>query len=477
MLERREALLDAAPAADPGRNALRELVEWSYDLLHADEKTVLQQLAVHRGGASLASLVAVAGAQGLDEATVAYLVAALVDKSIVFASFTDGTARYDLLDTVREYVLDRLAESGGLIAARAAHAGYFAALADDARVELRGPGWLRCERRLQAENDNLWTALAYAREEKDALVASRLGALGLHFALGEHVSEGRRFLELALATSGDDAPPERRVEQLAILSYLATEELDLEPALAVGEEALALAATVDAPRELGLAQLVIALALAHAGRAEEANRLAREALATLEAAGDHWGAAVGGIFRATGAAAADDVATVTEMTAVIHRHADAIDYDAFRVPGLLLEAWAADRSEDRATAIDAYRRALDLATRVGFRDHAAFALAALGSIALASGHLQEAEELERQALATAETQATWAAAHARVQLARIATAGGDVAEATRLYREVLEWAQGERPHEARESLFLALGGSPGAAAELGLAGLGETALT
>jgi predicted ATPase/DNA-binding SARP family transcriptional activator len=477
MLERREALLGAATAADPGQTALRELVEWSYDLLHADEKTVLQQLAVHRGGASLASLVAVAAQQGLEEPTVAYLVAALVDKSIVFASFADGTARYDLLDTVREYVLDRLAEGGGLVAARAAHAGYFAALADEARVELRGPEWLRCERRLQAENDNLWTALAYAREKKDAPVAARLGALGLHFALGEHVSEGRRFLELALATSGDDAPPERRVEQLAILSYLATEELDLEPALAVGEEALALAATVDAPRELGLAQLVVALAVTHAGRAEEANALAREALATLETAGDNWGAAVGGIFRASGAAAADDVATVAEMTAVIQRHADAIDYDAFRVPGLLLEAWAAERGEERAAAIDAYRRALDLSTRVGFRDHAAFALAALGSIALASGDLQEAEELERQALATAETQATWAAAHARVQLARIATAAGDAAEAARLYRELLEWAKGERPHEARESLFLALGGSPGTAAELGLAGLGETALT
>ena len=162
ILERRAALLRDSPASDPSRTALQELVDWSYDLLHGDEKTLLQQLAVHRGGASLASLAAVAATRGLNEATVAYLVSALVDKSIVSASFAGGVARYDMLDTVREYVLERLAESGGLAAARGAHAEYFAALAEEARVELRGPEWLRWQRRLELENDNLWAALAYA---------------------------------------------------------------------------------------------------------------------------------------------------------------------------------------------------------------------------------------------------------------------------------------------------------------------------
>ena len=201
ILERRAALLRDSPASDPARTALQGLVEWSYDLLHGDEKTLLQQLAVHRGGASLPSLVALAARHGLNEATVAYLVAALVDKSIVSASFTGGAARYDMLDTVREYVLERLAESGGLAAARGAHAEYFAALADEARVELRGPEWLRWERRLELENDNLWAALAYARDAPDPAVAVRLGTLGWYFALADRVSEGRRFLELALSAT------------------------------------------------------------------------------------------------------------------------------------------------------------------------------------------------------------------------------------------------------------------------------------
>ena len=252
ILERRAALLRDGPASDPARTALQGLVEWSYDLLHGDEKTLLQQLAVHRGGASLPSLVAVAATHGLNEATVAYLVAALVDKSIVSASFPGGAARYDMLDTVREYVLERLAESGGLAAARGAHAEYFAALAEEARVELRGPEWLRWERRLELENDNLWAALAYARDAPDPAVAVRLGTLGWYFALAERVSEGRRFLELALSATDDDAPVELRIELLADLCYLATEELDLDAALAAGERALSLAASAAAPRQRGL---------------------------------------------------------------------------------------------------------------------------------------------------------------------------------------------------------------------------------
>jgi len=478
ILERREALLHDSPAADPSRTALRELVEWSYDLLHGDEKTLLQQLAVHRGGASLASLVATAATHGLNEATVAYLIAALVDKSIVFASFSGGDARYDMLDTVREYVLGRLADGGSLAAARHAHAEYFAALALEARVELQGPEWLRWERRLQVENDNFWAALAYAHEAPDPALAARLGALGWYFGLTDRVSEGRRFLELARSVTREDAPAELQIESLAVLCYFATEELDLDAAVAAGECALALAETVDAPRELGLAQVTLAQALAQSGDEQRADAMAQAASATLEAAGDNWGAAASGIIRAAGAARVGDVDTVAEMAAAVRRHSDAIDYDAFRVPCLLLEAWVAERCDERAAAAEAYRRALELAGRIGFGDHAAFALAGLGSNALAGGDLRQAEELQRQALATAEAaRASWAAAHARVQLARIAVAAGDAAAAERLYQQVLEWSRTERPHEARESLVLALAGSPATAAELGLAELGETALT
>ena len=473
ILERRAALLRDVPDADPSHTALQELVEWSYDLLHGDEKTLLQQLAVHRGGASLPSLAAVAATRGLNEATVAYLIAALVDKSIVSASFADDAARYGMLDTVRTYVLERLAESGGLAPARGAHAEYFAALAEEARVALRGPEWLSWQRRLELENDNLWAALAYARDAPDPGIAIRLGTLGWYFALAERVSDGRRFLELALSATRDDAPVELLIELLASLCFLATEELDLDRAREVGERALALAAPATAATQRGLAELTLALALAQSGD-ERADAMAQDACATLEAAGDDWGAAASGLIRANGAARVGDVGTVAAMAATILRHSNAIEYDAFRVPGLLLEAWVAERRGDGTASVDGYRHALELAARIGFGDHAAFALSALGSSALANGDLHEAEELQRQALATAEAdQATWVAAYARVQLGRIAGASGDADGAERLYREVLEWSQMERARQSRESLFVALAGSPAAAALLGLAELAE----
>ena len=91
------------------------------------------------------------------------------------------------------------------------------------------------------------------------------------------------------------------------------------------------------------------------------------------------------------------------------------------------------------------------------------------------GDLRAAEELQRQALAAAEAaQAPWVAAQARVHLARIAAASGNADEADRLYREVLEWSTMQRPHQARESLFVALAGNPATAAERGLAEIAQS---
>jgi tetratricopeptide (TPR) repeat protein len=341
-------------------------------------------------------------------------------------------------------------------------------------VQLRGREWLHWQSRLAPENDNFWAALAYARDAPDPGVALRLGTLAWYFGLAGRVSEGRRFLDLALAAARADAPVELWIELLAGLCYLATEELDVDVALTAGERAVALAATAVAPRELGLARLTLALALAQSGTPERADAMARSASATLEAAGDDWGVAAASIIRAAAAARDGDVATVAAMAAAIRRHADAIGYDAFRVPGLLLEAWVAERRQDRGAAIEGYRRALELAGRVGFGEHAAFALAGLGSIALASGDAHEAEELQRQALATAEAaQAPFSAAHAGLQLARIAAGRGDARAAEGEYRQVLERLQTQGPRQAREILFVALADDPATAALLGLAELAD----
>ena len=470
---RRPLFVEARDRRAVPQRYLRTVVAWSHDLLHADEKVLLHQLAVFRGGAALSAVVAIAGRGQLDAAKVTQLLGALVDKSILTASFPDGAARYDLLDTVREYALEQMAKASSLRAAQLGHAEYFATVADAARTELRGPDWLACTRRLELEHDNLWAALAYARDAPDPAIAVRLGAgLGWYFALAERVSEGRSFLEAGLAAASDDAPVGKRIELLAFLCYLATEELDLDAAIDAGERALAAAAAGPAPSESALARVALSLALAHSGDHERAAALAEEARAGYGAAGDHWGVAVSSLVRAQGAVHAGDISTVASMTAEILRHSEAIGYDVFVVPTMLIEAWIAEQRNEPGAAEDAYRRALELAGRIGFAGHVSFALAQLGSIALARGDTRQAEELCRQALVTTEAaSASWLAAHARVQLAQALEAAGDADTAETLYRSVIEWSQTPRPRQARETLVVGLGGSPAAAALRDLARL------
>ncbi len=175
-------------------------MEWSYDLLHGDEKTLLQQLAVHRGGASLASLVAVAATHGLNEATVAYLVSALVDKSIVSAVVRGRRrpvrhARHRPRVRARASRRERRARRRARRPRRILRGTRRRGARRAARAGMAGAG----RRRLELENDNLWAALAYARDAPDP--ASRLGSArsGGTSRWRERVSEGRRFLDLVLS--------------------------------------------------------------------------------------------------------------------------------------------------------------------------------------------------------------------------------------------------------------------------------------
>ena len=471
LVRRRLELLRERPASDASRAALGTLVEWSYDLLHEDEKTLLHHVAVHRGGAPLPALVEAGADHGLAEMTVVELLGTLVDKSIVTVSFPSADARYDVLDTVRDYALERLAEGGGLAATRGVHAEYFATLADAAHGALRGPEWRAWIGRLELERDNLWAALTCAHEASEAGIAGRLGTFAWYFTLAERVSEGRRFVELALASTSEDAPAPLRLELEGFLCYFATEELDLGTAIEIGEHALA--ATESLPPQAALVEGALALARAESGDSERAAELAEQAHARLQPTGDDWGIAATSLLRAEVAALTGNVSVVAAMAAQAHRHAGAMEFDAFQVPALLLEAWVAEQQSDEDTAADAYERAFAFASQAGFADHAAFALAGLGWVAFVGADLRKAEELERRALAAAEAaRSPWAAAHARVRLGRVLAAAGDADSAETLYRSVIEWSDRQRPHEARESLFLALGGDPGSAARSGLDDLG-----
>ncbi|MFD4572677.1 BTAD domain-containing putative transcriptional regulator [Streptomyces sp. NPDC058417] len=151
----------------PRQQTLRAVVDWSWDLLDADERAVLGHLSVFARGCDLAAAEAVCGPAALEA------VGSLVDKSLVVAAPTaDGAMRYRLLETVAEYAAERLDASGARPAAERAHLTYYRELARTTEPSLRGAGQLAAIARYQLEYENLRTALrraVAARDEQEAL--------------------------------------------------------------------------------------------------------------------------------------------------------------------------------------------------------------------------------------------------------------------------------------------------------------------
>ncbi|MBO3748928.1 winged helix-turn-helix domain-containing protein [Streptosporangiaceae bacterium NEAU-GS5] len=193
---------------------LRAVVAWSWDLLDDDERRLAERLAVFPAGCTLDTAERFGGT--LD------LLAALVDKSLV--QVVDGP-RYRMLETIREYGLTRLAESGELEAARAAHAAYFLELAETAEPHLRTRDQLEWIARLSAEHDNLLGALHNAARAEDAETAIRLAAaLSLFWMISGRQVESLAWFQVAISVPGEAPEPGRTIVTLFNLVGQALEE-------------------------------------------------------------------------------------------------------------------------------------------------------------------------------------------------------------------------------------------------------------
>ncbi|WP_214108677.1 BTAD domain-containing putative transcriptional regulator [Acrocarpospora catenulata] len=172
---------------------LRAVVAWSWDLLDAPERRLVERLAVFPAGFTVAAAERLGGS--LD------LLAALVDKSLLEA--VEGP-RYRMLETIREYGLERLAERGELAEVRAAHAAYYLELAEEAEPRLRGREQLDWIAVLDAEHPNLLAALHFAAAQGDAATAVRLGAaLSMFWIIRGRRPEAVGWLRLALDVPGE----------------------------------------------------------------------------------------------------------------------------------------------------------------------------------------------------------------------------------------------------------------------------------
>lgn len=259
--------------ADPRQQTLRATIAWSYELLSQDEQQLFARLAVFAGGCTLETAEEIAGAD-LDT------LQSLVDKNLVGHT----GERFWMLETIREYASERLAETDEADLSRERHAGHFLALAEEAEPQLRGtPGeWLE---RLEHELDNLRAAAEQLESSGDGERALRLAAaLWKFWNMRGYLAEGARQVERALAADG--RPTTTRADALAGAAALAVGIGDVKMAKLRAEEALALHGRLRNDWGVAYAVLLLGLVATEESDFEAARRLMDESAQRFRDVGD-----------------------------------------------------------------------------------------------------------------------------------------------------------------------------------------------
>jgi predicted ATPase/DNA-binding SARP family transcriptional activator len=219
--------------AEPRHRTLHAVVEWSYRLLDDDERRLFARLSVFAGRFELGWAEELA-ADLHPPATTATIVAALVDKSLL----SQESGRYRMLETLRAYGIERLAEQDELEHVRDRHAALVVAIADDPHRQFGGGS--TAAQLVGATMEQFRTAMEWSADRGDAQTALRIAAaLNLRWHGPGQYLVGRRWLQLKVH-GGGDVSPVVRARALSGLTLLAAHHGDLDAATAAGEEAAAL---------------------------------------------------------------------------------------------------------------------------------------------------------------------------------------------------------------------------------------------
>jgi predicted ATPase len=389
---------------------LRDAIEWSYNLLDETGKAVFQRLGVFVRGTTLdAAEAVVGGSLALEFGEVLDGIAQLVDNSLVRQSEgADGEPRFWMLETIREYALDRLAESGELDAVRDRHLERYLALAQTAEPELTRAGQAGWLERLTEENDNIRAALNWSFESgKVELGLQVAGALVRFWSIRGLMTEGRRWLVDALAVSAG-VDPQVLARAYFAAGFAALGQGDYVQAKAFFEESLELARQCGDLRVEAQSLQQIGWIVMTRGHYEEdhgarSEQLATRALELAQQIGDR-----------------------------------AVQSGALNILGeLAAEGGDLDRQREL------YEQSLALRRELGDRRLIANSVLTLGSVELTNGGYERATELLREGLTLAkELQDTWSMSLALINLGRVALQnGGGTAEAVGLFRDALELAK------------------------------------
>jgi predicted ATPase/class 3 adenylate cyclase/DNA-binding CsgD family transcriptional regulator len=285
--DRFRLLTGGARTAVRRQQTLQASVDWSHALLTEPERVLFRRLAVFMGGFDLEAARAVGGSGEVQPYQVLDLLALLVDKSLVVAENTSGRTRYRLLETVRQYALEKLGESGEANTVRSRHRDHYTAMA--ALLDAPAPaGHKRRLEQAEIEIDNLRAAFAWCNENSDTEGALALASsLQPLWVVRGRIQEGLAWIAAVLTDDVHkrEIAPAVRARMLADKTILAA-VVGAEPNVDQAEEALAIARNVDDPALL--ARALTACGSVSAFSPEVARPYINEAIELARTIGDRW---------------------------------------------------------------------------------------------------------------------------------------------------------------------------------------------
>ena len=246
-LDKRLKVLTGGNRDLPARQqTLRAAIEWSHDLLRADEQALFARLAVFSGGCTFEAAEAVCDASGDLALDVLDGLDSLTQKSLLRPEEgADGEPRFTMLETIREFGLERLDATGDAETMRRTHVDYFLLLAEEAEPQLRSPDQIIWLNRLGTEHDNFRSALGWLEHGGGLETRLRLvAALWRFWWMRGHLTEGRGWLDRAL-DEADGLPPAVLAKALSGAGILAESQGDYEPAILLHEKALGLWSSIE----------------------------------------------------------------------------------------------------------------------------------------------------------------------------------------------------------------------------------------
>ncbi len=470
--DRFRLLTGGARTAVRRQQTLRASVDWSHALLTEPERVLFRRLAVFQGGFDLDAAQTVAGGGDVQRYHVLDQLTLLVDKSLVVADDSRDRTRYRLLETVRQYALEKLGESGEADAVRARHRDHYTAMAAvlDAPA---GRDYEQCLEQANLEIDNLRAAFGWSRENSDIEPALALtSALQPLWVTRGRLREGLAWFDATLADLDAQHPGVTaavRARALADKSVLDT-YLGAANSLEQAEQAVAIARDVDDPALLARTLTAYGFNTSLGYNAEVARRCFAEAIGLARAVDDQWrlsqilaeqarGAHIAGDFLGIRAAAEEgrdladaigdgfnsrlcrfylatvqqfsgDSAGATAQFGEVAAEAEAAHDEMWRVTSLAGQSFALARQGEATAARAAAEAVLEGGAGLGGR-YAAFGHLVSGFAALAAGDFAAAHEAREAALQCPIVVSGGSAALQRIWNAEAALIDRDLAAARR----------------------------------------------